>query len=382
MDAPPASSLAAMEESLPFNETLQYARALLQDAVMVEHSTIPLYLTALYSIMDCLPHSENCSASAYAVKTIHSVVLEEMLHMTIAANVLNAVGGEPLIDSPHFIPTFPLDLPLTNVSVDIRSLDKANVRNFMLIESTTNMAKSIGAAYEYVLSLLQALSREYGEQAVFAGNFSRQVEVKVMNQTAPKVATLHQAVTALLGVSDQGGGCPVPGKEQFWPNISNISAGPLGGHLSHFARFYEIAAGRRFRSNDTTDSGPTGDPVVTDWLNVYTFVPNPKVSDFAVGTKAHKLTHTFASKYTSLLVMLHKVFNGAPDTFGSTVGAMMSLVKMAVTLFNTPDPRAPAHGLGIGPTWEYIASASEYAVRNNKAGTDHEMSRIGCKDCL
>ena len=78
---------------VPLNKTLQYARDLLQQAVMVEHSTIPLYLTALFSI---------ANGSEVAAATIHSVVIEEMLHMTIAANTLNAVGGAPMIDAPHF----------------------------------------------------------------------------------------------------------------------------------------------------------------------------------------------------------------------------------------------------------------------------------------
>jgi hypothetical protein len=78
-------------------------------------------------------------------------VIEEMLHMTIVANMLNVVGGAPMIDAPGFIPTFPLRLPLTNVTVGIEHYTRRVVRNFMLIESTTRLAKSIGSAYEYAL---------------------------------------------------------------------------------------------------------------------------------------------------------------------------------------------------------------------------------------
>jgi hypothetical protein len=45
------------------------------------------------------------------------VVIEEMLHMTIAANVLNAVGGHPAIDRPDFVPNYPEDLPALNLTV-------------------------------------------------------------------------------------------------------------------------------------------------------------------------------------------------------------------------------------------------------------------------
>ncbi len=70
---------------------------------------------------------------------------------------LNAVGGAPMIDAPDFIPVYPFILPLTNVSVDVRRFDQSAIRNFMLVESITNLKKSITGAYEYVLSLLEAL---------------------------------------------------------------------------------------------------------------------------------------------------------------------------------------------------------------------------------
>ena len=85
-------TLEALEASggtgkpLPLEETLNYTRSLLQAAVEVEHGTVPLYLTALWSIVN---------GSDAAASVIHSVVVEEMLHMTIAANTLNAIGGAP-----------------------------------------------------------------------------------------------------------------------------------------------------------------------------------------------------------------------------------------------------------------------------------------------
>lgn len=73
-----------------------------QTAIEIEHSTIPP-LTALYSISSV--------RNAFACQTIQSVVMEEMLHMTLAANILNAVGGHPAIDNEKFIPEYPTYLP-------------------------------------------------------------------------------------------------------------------------------------------------------------------------------------------------------------------------------------------------------------------------------
>ena len=123
--------------------------------------------------------------------------------MTLACNVLNAIGGAPMIDAPGFIPHFPLNLPLTNVTVDIERFSQRSVRNFMLIESTDRInSKSIGGAYEYILSLLQALCDQHGEAAVFSGNASLQLEAEVWGadgtaQRAPRVVNMSGAIEAL-----------------------------------------------------------------------------------------------------------------------------------------------------------------------------------------
>jgi len=351
-----SNPLTSGPKKLPLNETMEYIHALLQEAIMVEHSTIPLYLTALYSIAD---------SSESAVSVIHSVVIEEMMHMTVAANVLNAVGGAPRIDAPNFVPEYPLNLPMTNVSIGIQSFDLPSVHNFMLVESTTAQDKSIGAAYVYILELLRRLCDEHGEHNVFVGNFSYQIEMQAMNQTAPKIANLQDATAALMAVSDQGGGCPIPGQEKEWPDVANISAGPLGGDLSHFARFSEIALGRRFLLNDTIIGGPTGPAFLTNWSAMHRFKPNPRVSDFE-GTEVYEPALAFAVTYTELLVQLHNVFNGAPETFGSTMSTMFSLTQLAKILMSTADPRSDEQ-MGVGPCWEYMPAASQFADRHGKA---------------
>ena len=64
--------------------TVESLREHLQTALEIEHSTIPPYLCALYSI----PNGSNVSASTL----IRSVVMEEMLHMVLVANLLNAMA--------------------------------------------------------------------------------------------------------------------------------------------------------------------------------------------------------------------------------------------------------------------------------------------------
>jgi len=74
-------------------------------AIELEHATIPAYLASYYSIVP----KANLEASAI----VRSVVIQEMLHMCIAANLLNALGGLPSIDPPQFIPSYPGPLPMS-----------------------------------------------------------------------------------------------------------------------------------------------------------------------------------------------------------------------------------------------------------------------------
>ena len=93
---PPFDELDAKPNTtVPLKSGLEYLRQMLQMAIQVEHSTIPLYLSSLYSIKD---------SGSWPATLIRSVAIEEMLHMTVAANILNAIGGHPAIDRPGFVP--------------------------------------------------------------------------------------------------------------------------------------------------------------------------------------------------------------------------------------------------------------------------------------
>jgi len=338
---------------LPLQDALEYVRALLQSAVEVEHSTIPPYLSAMYSIRN---------ASSFAASTIRNVIIEEMLHMTAAANVLNAVGGAPSIDHPDFIPQYPSTLPMIGVNTSIRPLDQKAVRTFMLIERPPFTEKSISDVYEYIVKVLTNLVANHGEAAVFSGDPALQVVANApsIGENVSAILGLADATSALLGVAHQGGGCPVPGRPS---QDTNTSAGELGGGLAHFARFTEILEGRLFGPNDTAESGPRGPAVPPSWDDVYQFAPNPRVHDFPVGP-ARELTLSFAGNYTALLVALHDVFNGHPNRLGSTLGKMYALRGMATAGMRTPDPRhGSPTGYGIGPTWEYVPAASRYGER-------------------
>ena len=99
-----------------------------------------------------------------------------MLHMVNAGNVLNAIGGEPFIDRPDFIPTYPLTVPFINVTADIVWFTRQSIEHYHIQESTPpgGYNASISAAYLQIVNLLTALVDQHGEAAIFTGNHSFQ----------------------------------------------------------------------------------------------------------------------------------------------------------------------------------------------------------------
>jgi len=84
-------------------ETIEDLRSAVQTAIQLEHSTIPPYLTADFTLQN--------TGNKEISNLIGTILGEEMLHMSIASNLLNAIGGTPVINKPGFIPTYPGPLP-------------------------------------------------------------------------------------------------------------------------------------------------------------------------------------------------------------------------------------------------------------------------------
>jgi len=84
-------------------QTADELKPLIQEAIKLEHATIPPYLCGYFTL--------KLGSNEEVGEIIRSVVIEEMLHMTIACNLLLAIGGKPEINSPDFVPGYPGRLP-------------------------------------------------------------------------------------------------------------------------------------------------------------------------------------------------------------------------------------------------------------------------------
>lgn len=103
----------------------------LQIALKLEHATIPPYLTAAYSATV----EENQESRNIILK----VAREEMLHLTLVANLLNSIGGKPNLARKDFVPNYPTYLPTgqDDFKVGIERFSQYAIETFLKIERPT-----------------------------------------------------------------------------------------------------------------------------------------------------------------------------------------------------------------------------------------------------
>lgn len=317
----------------------------LQNAVELEHSTIPPYLTAMFSLQS----GENDEIA----QLIRQIVMQEMLHMTISANILIAIGGHPQINNPHFIPSYPGNLPMqiggADFIVGIEAFSKPLVKNtFMLIEEPENpipvqrvMGVEQEPEYATIGQFYDAIKLKITELG--DGIFTVGKEKQVLSWFPPDqlfpITDVESALAAIDLIKVQGEGTSTQPFES--------SDDP-----AHYYKFGEIVAGRKIVK---TDSGYAyaGQSIPFNPTEVYPLQANCKIADFAPGTQARTRIEQFAYSYSSLLNALHKCFNGDPDYMDTAIGLMYSLKVEAVALMQTRIPGSSS-GLTVGPSFEYI----------------------------
>jgi Ferritin-like len=345
--------------------TLKDLREHLTGAVELELLTIPPYLCALYSI-----HPQT---NLEAGLIIRSVVVEEMLHMILAANVLNAVGGKPNLTTGAFMPPrYPTTIPYHagEFEVGLRPLNEDALCTFLSIENPSYLDRAplkpaagaakprimslgyetIGDFYDAVERALVELVLEHGEEQVFIGDHGLQIGPEhyyASGGHAIKVHELSDAIDALEQIVEQGEGkiTQPPSGEKFDPERD----------LAHFYRFNELATGRRYKVDDTPEL-PTGPPVDFDKHAVYTMKPNLKTAELPAGLR--KASDDCNVVWSRLLRDLEDALNGQPKLLRSAVATMFELKDAAcgllpIELRDVPAPSGEPR-YHAGPTFEYI----------------------------
>jgi len=344
---------------------LESLRNHLQWAIELEHSTIPPYLTAFYSLHE----GHNREAAAVLL----SVAIEEMLHMTLAANVLNAVGGQPQLDKPDFIPQYPCYMTHSNKAflVHLAPFAPETVAAFMRIEKPEDHSalpedenyETIGQFYDALEEGLVRLCRELGERAVFTGDPARQMGPQHFHYDGSGkvvvVTDLATARQALEEIVEQGEG--LDHKAIYDGDRSMFH--PTRMEISHYFRFHEIYTGRRYKHGDTPQSGPTGGPLAVDWKAVYPLRTDPKTDDYASGSAVRAKLEAFHQSYSDLLRLMHQSFNGSPELMGLAIGSMYEIRYQAAELVKMPSGDGQTN---VGLTFQYAPESDSVAAAKQK----------------
>lgn len=336
---------------------------LLQAAVELELSTIPPYLCALYSL--------RAGANDEARLIIRSVVVEEMLHMVLAANVLNAIGGEPRVAGAGRVPRYPHELP-DGVVLDLLPFCPEAIEAFLKVENPQydhhalgsghplvagrrrerHLARAatlvpgpttIGAFYAEIVDGLRQAAATIGELALFCGDPARQVTRDYYyagGGTPIFVTDLSSACKALDEIVEQGEG-------------DLRSMYDDDGDLAHYFRFQQIKNDRSYLRSD--DAGaPSGPPIGVDFKAVYPMIANPHGDEYA-DPELRRASEAANRTWSELLRQLDAAFNGRREALLTAVHAMFRLRDEALVLL--ANPLASDGGRHAGPTFEWDPGA-------------------------
>ncbi|MCA9705359.1 MAG: ferritin-like protein [Myxococcales bacterium] len=329
----------------------------LQRAIELEHSTIPPYLTAWYSLRPGLNDEVG--------RLLRSVVIEEMLHMTISANILVSLGGHPAINHAGFVPSYPGGLPMgiggSDFVVHIEAFSMELVKNtFMVIEEpeepvptttetwsndATPVAepvdspepdyRTIGEFYAALEERLRALpDSDFGHV--------RHQVLRVWPEALNFPITDSQsACRAIDIIVEQGEGSSTDPFEE--------------GEPAHYYRFGEIYYGAQLVAKP--DGGKAryaydGAPIAFVGDGVFPMRPDPSPLQFPAGTYGRMLSDDFTAGYSALLNSLHAAFNGEPARIRAAMGLMYQLRFLAQRLMSTPLERGRVET--AGPVYRYV----------------------------
>jgi hypothetical protein len=319
----------------------------LQKAIELEHATIPPYLTAYYTL-----HGTS-AGGAEARQILHSIVIEEMLHMQLACNILNAIGGAPVINDPCFIPKYPGPLPMgiggaDGLVVGIKRYSKATVQDtFMEIEEPENpihipvkkaALEAIAPSFETIGQFYTAIGNEIvrlnNESNIFTGDPGRQVGTMTVKDVDSALAAISTIVT-------QGEGTPT-------------SPFDSPTEYAHYYRFEELFMGMRIVVDSSSRTGYSFDPnqkiVVDDTADVTQMADNPRTVDMSSNWRAGQLADECDAIYTKLLNALHIGFNGKPDWIAVNAVSVMFEFKNCIEELLQ---QQLAGGLYAGPRFLY-----------------------------
>ena len=314
--------------------SLQDAQAMLQTAIGVEFGTLPPYLYALYSIRP--------GTNSQAEQRIKSVALQEMIHMCLACNMLNALGGNPVIHPQTYPGPLPGDIGPDGkpLKLHLYPFSSQAMEQAMAIEQPEDppefpvhalltaaapiKAVTIGQFYEALDTFLATLPagdwkagrNQLADNQFFAG------QIFAINNYA-------DAHIAIRNIVSEGEG-----------TIKGTVADPLDfqDEVAHYYRFGEIYHDKVL----TKDKNPLGYAwgparLGVDWAGAYPAIADPGLHDFSKDPPAAQAAQSACNQaFSTMIGALQSALSGKDGALGEAVRAMFDLRMAALHAFTVP----------------------------------------------
>lgn len=387
---------------------------MLQRALELEHSTVPSYLSAAYSLNDI--NANNAPIRDLIIR----VAKEEMLHMTVVANLMNAIGVPPKFANSQFMPDYPytpsmLDMPdfMLHVKSFVQNDEVQSKKYiedfFMRVESPETPAvfpikplfeaggieedekpKTIGLFYERVIDIIRedkipglfdnAKANEWKQIAIKSVEFPKGiVDPKFRNvdvdgdgnfKSYPmqpgydlKITDKESAMKFLKWIVDEGEGTPKIDRGTFGipeeEDLGNTDTNPIDteGLAAHYYRFASIVNGRYLRI-DHSYSPPyaySGAPLIFDVSPdaVWEFDTDAKQTNYT--GEVFTAVKDFNMTYSNMLRDLEKTFNASSENemkaaYRNSIDKMIRLPRKAKAIKEA----AKKAGIKGGLPFQYI----------------------------
>lgn len=361
------SSLLEIQKN---NRDISWLKDALQTALKLEFSTLPPYLTALWSL-------EDRDSAAYS-SIRDQIAEEEMLHMGLVCNLIVSIGGKPDLTSQDGVPSYPNPLPgmvQPNLEVSLSRYSHKTLKIFLTIEYPENppikigndpkpdsqvdecastCAKTIGQFYTEIFEEFKELKRrnelpefDINQQLEGVVDFDNGVDRNIFI-----IDSIEDVERAISIIKRQGEGTGAS------PEDTGVD------DLSHYYRYLELDRERRIRvingqfvySDKQEDQIPSPKvyPMATIPKNGYL---EKNVPDAAVWENITK----FDQIYSLMLLEIERAWThtleqgGGATSLGISVGTMTKLGPIAVNLMKA---KIPDSSQTYGPCFRFDPTVS------------------------
>ena len=275
----------------------------LQGALELKIAAIPPYLTALFSL---------CEGKNSTIREmLRGAVVDEMLHVALIANLLNAMRCPPVLSASRLARGYPARLPLdaTGVELSLKKFSLDLVRDvFMALDQSAdrgdapNLAAgarvTLGQFYGAIIEKLEELG-----DPVFIGDPALQFmdAVSYSERELFRVYNAESAIRALRLISGEGN-CSASGAagSARWHRLSQIVCAP-----------------------------PRSKAAAFDPASVINIVENSRASMYQPRSPVRAAVDAFNAAYCNVLAALNESFNGRPDRYELAVSGMYGLTGLA-----------------------------------------------------